>query len=198
MLPDYPEYKDRAGRAIIDGVRARIPQLEPILGQVRHFVVHEGDGAHLTRADQSSEAIAFVEAHAELQIPKEQMKAVTAEQLVEYVTTIATQLAEHQARHMFATLERVTSEFGNTVDAKELGMKEALLEMERRIQMDFDPETLEPKGMSIVLHPSQVEKLMASAAEWEKDEEYVAKRAAIRAQKVEEWRARERARALAD
>ena len=198
MLPDYPRFKARAGRVLIDAVRTRIPQVEPILGQVGHFRVHEGESSHLTRADSSAEDIPFVQASAGIEIPREQMKTVTAQQLVDYVTTIAQQIAEQQARHMFATLERATEAVGNTVSAKDMGLKEALLEMERKIQMDFDPETLEPKGMSIVLHPSQVEKLMAAAAEWEKDEDYQKRRAEIRAQKLEEWRARERSRTLVD
>lgn len=198
MLPDYPKFKARAGRELIEAVRKRIPQIEPILGQVGHFRVHEGESSHLTRADSSAESIPFVQASAGIEIPREQMKTVTAEQLVEYVTTIAQQLAEHQTRHIFDTLNRVTEEVGNTVDAKDMDLKEALLEMERKIQMDFDPETLEPSGMSIVLHPSQVEKLMSAAAEWEKDEDYQKRRAEVRAQKVEEWRARERSRTLVD
>lgn len=198
MLPDYPAVKKFAHSALLRAVKNQIAREEPLLGQVRHTTIHEGRAASLTRADASSDEIAFKTSTAEVTIPREQMRRMTVEELQEHVVGIARQFAEHQARRMFEELGRVVDEVGNTVSAKELGEMEAFLEMERRIEMDFDPVTLEPKGLMFVVHPSQADRLEKLAADWEKDPEFEAEHKRIREKKIEEWRARENRRQLVD
>lgn len=70
--------------------------------------------------------------------------------------------------------------------------------MNRRLQMEFDPETLEPVNQMIVVHPSQAQSFIAQAKEWEKDPEFVAEMKEIRQRQIEEWRARENRRKLVD
>jgi len=198
MLPDFPAFKKRAREQLLRAVERRVPELEPILGEIRHTRIHEGRAAHMTRADTSTQDINFQRAAADLTIPREQMRDATVEQLLEIVTHLAKQIAEQQARYLFATIERSITESGNVVSAAALGEKEAFLEIERRVQCEFDPETLEPTGMMLVLHPTQVERLKVLAPLWEADPEFVAERARIRAKKLAEWRARESSRKLVD
>jgi hypothetical protein len=198
MLPDFPEFKKRATAEIVAGIELRIPHVAPLLAGIRRTRIHEGTRATLTRADASTDSMDFIKAGAELAIPSEHMKHVTPGELVAHITAIAEQLAEHQSRVLIETISRATESTGNVVSASDLGMKAAFLEMERRIESDFDPDTLQRKGISLVVHPSQAEKLMALAAEWENDQDFQAELAAIRSQKLEEWRARERDRSLVD
>jgi hypothetical protein len=160
--------------------------------------MHEGRTARLTRADRSTDEIAFQEAKAELTIPREQMRRVTIEQLLEHVATMAEQFAGHQVRLMFSRITKAVEEVGNAVSAADLGTKEAFLESQRRLQVEFDPDTLEPKNLVIVLHPDQVERFKAEAEEWEKDPDFRAEMARIRQQQIEDWRARENRRKLVD
>lgn len=198
MLPDFPEVKKHAGTLFLRAVTRQIPVHEPILRGIRHTRVHEGCTAMLTRADQSTDKIEFQKASAELSVSRDQMRRITVEQLMEHAAHMAEQFAGQQVQLMIARLSEAIDAVGNAVSAKEIGAKEAFLEMERRIQMEFDPETLQPKNLVFLLHPDQVETFKAQAEEWEKDPEFVAERKRIRQRKLEEWRARENRRKLAD
>ncbi len=198
MLPDFPEVKRHAGTQFLRAVTRQIPVHEPILRDIRHTRVHEGRTAKLTRADRSTDQIEFQKASAELSIGRDHMRRITLEQLMEHAAHMAKQLAGQQVQLMIARLSEAVDAIGNSVSAKEIGAKEAFLEMERRIQMEFDPETLEPKNLIFLLHPDQVESFKVQAEEWEKDPEFVSERTRIRQRKLEEWRARENRRQLAD
>lgn len=152
----------------------------------------------MTRADATSANIDFQKATAELSISREQMRRITAEQLVEHIASLSRQFAEHQARLLFSRVSEAVEEVGNSVSATELGAKEAFLEMNRRLEVTFDPETLEPKNQVIVLHPSQVASFKAQVDQWQQDPEFVEEMNRIRQQQIEAWRAREDSRKLVD
>lgn len=198
MLPDFPEVKDHARRMFLRAVRQQIPAREPLLGGIRHTRVHEGKVARLTRHDLSTSQIEFHQASAELAVTREQMRRITFDQLLDHVGNMAEQFAGHQARLMFSSIAQAADEVGNTVSAAQLGSKDAFLEMQRRLQVDFDPQTLEPRHLVIVLHPDQVESFKAQAEEWEKDPAFKEEMATIRQQQLEDWRARENRRQLVD
>lgn len=198
MLPDFPAVKKRGLFLFLRAVRRHIPVHSPILQGMRQSRIHEGRHAVLTRADESVSDIDFQAAHAELAIDREQMKAITIDQLVEHASKMAEQFAEQQTRAMFERLSEAVEAVGNTVSAAQLGAKQAFLEMERKIQVDFDPDTLEPKNLVFVIHPDQVEYFKTQTAEWSKDPEFLAERERIKQQKIEEWRARENSRKLVD
>lgn len=194
---DFIAYKRIAEKLFADQVQRRIHG-DPILSRVRRLTIHEGGRVDLTRADKSKDEMQMTRATADIEIPVEQLKFITFDDLVAHAAKLAKQLADHQSRIMFEKLERVTTEFGQVVDAKALGAKRAFLEMEEKVWTDFDPDTLEPRNQVLVIHPSQREKLVALAAELDKDEEFKKELAAIRARKIEEWRARENSRKLVD
>jgi hypothetical protein len=198
MLPDFPEVKSFARRTFIRAIRQCIPQHEPLLAGIRHSQVHEGSSARLTRLDESTDQIEFQAAHANLEITRDQMRRITVDQLLEHVSHLAEQFAEQQARLMFTRISEAAEQVGNAVSAAELGMKEAFLEIQRRLEVDFYPDTLEPKNQVLVMHPDQVEKFMAETDKWEKDTEFVAEMGRIRQQQIEAWRARENRRKLVD
>lgn len=198
MLPDFPDVKNLARRAFIRAVRRGIPQHEPLLDGIGQSRVHEGKTARLTRRDESTDQIEFQAASATLDITREQMRRTSVEQLLEHASHIAEQFAEQQAKLMLSRLSEAVEQVGNSVSAAELGMKEGFLEMQRRLEVEFDPETLEPKNQVLVMHPSQAEKFMAQATEWDQDPEFVAEFEKIRQQQIEAWRARENRRKLVD
>jgi hypothetical protein len=198
MLPDFPEAKDHARRLFLRAVRSQIPQHEPLLGDIKHSRIHEGESARLTRQDESTDEIEFEVTGAEFEVTREQMRRVTIDQLLEHVSSVADQLAAQQSQLMFRRLSQAVEQVGNSISAAELGIKQGFLEMQRRLEVDFDPETLEPKNLVLVLHPSQTEQFLAQAAEWDKDPEFVAEMEKIRQQQIEAWRAREDRRKLVD
>lgn len=198
MLPDFPDVKRFAQRQFLRAVQRQIPEHEPILRGIKSSRAHEGTTALLTRADATSANINFQEATAELSVSREQMRSITAEQLMEHIVSMSRQFADHQVRQLFSRVSEAVEEIGNSVSARELGAKEAFLEMNRRLEVSFDPETLEPMNQVIVLHPSQVVSFKAQVDEWQQDPEFVAEMNRIRQQQLEAWRAREDSRKLVD
>jgi len=198
MLPDFPRAKTRARAAFIIAVKHRIPQVEPILSGIAHRFVHEGRTAKLTRADDSVDDIEFQKAQAEVLVPKEQMRRITVEQISEHINAMAQQLAGHQVRLMFSRLNEAVERVGNSVSASEIGSRAAYLEVQRRIEVDFDPDTLEPGDLTIVVSPDRAEAFMEQIRVWNEDPEFVAEMNRIRAQQLEDWRARENCRRLVD
>jgi hypothetical protein len=198
MLPDFPAVKALARRRFVEAVQNRVAIDEPILGQITRRRIHEGERATLTRADTSRTDIEFQQTTAELAIPREQMFEMTVEQLRDHVAALSSQFAEQQSRMMFARVAEAVDAVGNVVSAGELGEREAFLEMLRRIQTDFDPETLEPKNQIIVVHANHIDAFRAKVQEWSKDQEFVAEMQRIKDDQLEKWRARENRRKLVD
>lgn len=198
MLPDFPAVKNHGRAIFIRTVMHYIPIHEPLLKGIHHSRVHEGRTATLTRADQSQDRIEFQKGSAQLAVPNEQMQSITLEQLMSHASDMARQLAGQQVQMTFERVSQAAENVGNVVSAKELGAKEAFLEMQRRMHMDFDPESLEPKDLMLVLHPDQIESFKKQAAEWEQDPDFQAELKRIREAKIEEWRARENRRKLVD
>lgn len=111
---------------------------------------------------------------------------------------MAEQFAEQQAKLMFTRISEAVEQVGNVVSAGDRGLNEAFLDMQRRLDVDFDPDTLEPKNQVLVIHPDEADKFMSEAAKWEKDPDFVAEMEKIRQQQIEAWRARENHRKLVD
>ena len=198
MFPDFPEAKKLGRRAVLRAVRQGFAIHEPLLEGIRHNTDHEGHRGRLERADDSVQDIEYQRASAELLLTREQMRRITMPELAEKVAGMSQQLAGQQVQLMLARVSEAVDEVGNSVSAASLGTKAAFLEMQRRIEVEFDPVTLEPKNMVIVLHPSQVESFKAQVDEWEKDPEFVKEMESIRAKQIEDWRARENRRTLVD
>jgi hypothetical protein len=198
MLPDFPDVKTRARRDFLRAVRERVPEYEPILGEIKHLRIHEGRSGLLTRRDLSTDNLQYQRLGAELELTREQMRRITVDELLEHVSKMAEQLAEQQARLMFARLSTAVEEVGNVVSAAELGAKEAFLEMMRRLEVDFDPETLEPKNLVLVLPPDQMQSFSAQVKEWQNDPAFAEEMGRISQQQIEDWRARENRRTLVD
>ena len=71
--------------------------------------------------------------------------------------------------------------------------------MFRKVEMDFDPQTLQPKpGFVFVMHPDTAASMVPKVKEWEKDPTIKAEYERIIAVKREEWRDREANRKLVD
>lgn len=198
MLPDFPAVKEHARRLFLRAVRDRIPEHAPLLRGIRRSRIHEGRSARLTRQDTSTDEIEFQAASAELEMTREQMRRITVEQLLDHVSSMAEQFARQEVQLMFTRISEAVEQVGNSVSAAELGVKEGFLEMQRRLEVDFDPETLQPKNLVLVMHPSQVERFKVQAEEWEQDPKFVAEMEKIRQQQLEAWRARENRRKLVD
>jgi hypothetical protein len=198
MMPDFPEFKSKLRSLLLRAMKKRVLVHEPLLAGIGRSCVHEGSAATLTRGDESTSEVDFTSTTAELSIPADQMRRITFEELMAHIDRMAAQFAEQQTTMLFQAIKRATDEVGNTVSAAELGQKEAFVELYRKIEMEFDPDTLEPTNMRIVMGRHEAEQFLASATNWECDPEFIAEMDALKQKKIEEWRAREDRRKLVD
>jgi len=111
---------------------------------------------------------------------------------------IAEHLAEAQGKMVLTTVSEAAESVGNVVSAKDMPIREALLEMQRKIQLDFDPRTGEPHQHTMVLNPETFEKIKDDLENLERDPEFLAELSEIRQEKWMDWRDRESRRRLVD
>ncbi len=113
---------------------------------------------------------------------------------------VAEDFGNDQSKRLFEVVKQAADEVGNVVDGRgEEPSPEKMLDLFRRVDMDFDPVTLQPKpGLTLVMHPDMAAKMVPKMKEWENDPDFNAEHGRIIDQKREEWRAREARRKLAD
>ncbi len=199
MLPDFPHLKRRVNTRLLRFVREQVPALAPLLRDVSSYMQHEGSRGDLIRADESRDSTTFEAAHFEFELPKEEMRVLDIEALKRRLMELAEQLAAHQSRLMLTRVGEAATAVGNEVNAGGDLRPEHVLEVMRKLQVDFDPLTNKPKpGRAWVMHPDTAAKVVAKMQQWEKDPLFIAELNRIEDQQREDWRAREARRILAD
>jgi hypothetical protein len=198
MLPDFPKAKAKGNQVFVKAIEARLAR-SPILGQIRHTRQHEGKSSLLRREDMSEATIEYRRGGQTVVTSREEMRVWDPELVVKKVEEIANGLEEQQTRALFEELERATQATGNVVNVQAKGLqKEHFLEIQRKIIQGFDPETGEPTGGMMVVHPDTLPAIQKAMEEWGKDEEFQKELKRIQGEKREEWRAREASRKLVD
>jgi hypothetical protein len=198
MLPDFPAVKAHARRALTGWIQRQVPVVAPLLRNVSGSVQHEGASARLFRDDGSEGRIDYEKTSLGIEISREEMRSLDMHRLQEKLLDLAKKFADAQEAMMFRKLSEAVQEVGNTVDAGGDLQQHHFLEMIRKIDMSFDPMTNEPKGLTIVVNPNDVDRLMAKWKSWEQDAAFTAEYENLMGQKREEWRARESNRRLVD
>ena len=199
MFPDFPEFKSRAQKLLLRRVESAIPEISPVLRDVRTFRQHEGDSSKLSRSDGSTDVIDFPETASEVIWTREEMKSFNFEQMEEKLLQIARDFAAAQTKLLIKKLSEATASVGNIVSAGGEEFKpEHFFEMLRKIMIDFDPETGAPRLPSFLVHPRQMEKLREKLDQWLVEPSFAAEHQRILQEKAEEWRAREDLRKLVD
>ena len=110
----------------------------------------------------------------------------------------ADQFAKAQSEHLFSTLHDVTEKTGNVVNANGPLTPEVMLALYKRITIDFDRDTLEPKLPTPVVHPSQVDSLKTAMEQLHQNPALRAEYTNIIDNQRMAWRDREAARRLVD
>jgi hypothetical protein len=198
MLPDFPSVKAHARNMLTAWTRRQVPNVAPLLREIGHSTQHEGASARFLRDDGTVDQIDYEKASAPLELTREEMRSFDLEKLQQKLVGLAEKFAEMQEAMMFRKLSRVVEEVGHTVDAEGDFRPHHFLAMIRKIDMSFDPDTNEPTGLTLVVHPSQVDRLLAKWKSWEEDPAFVAEYEKLLAEKREAWRARESNRRLDD
>jgi hypothetical protein len=198
VLPDFVRVKRRTERQLLRWLEEQIPELTPLVKGVQRFRQHEGRLGRIVRSDESEGVLNYPKAEFQLEVSREDIRSGDIGRIQAKVLDLAKRIGEHQAKEMLKVAGEAADAAGNVVNAGggEL-TKEHLLELFRRVHMDFDPNTLKPlPGAVFVMHPDMAEKIMPKAKAWEQDPAFNAEYERIMQQKREEWRAREANRKL--
>lgn len=197
MLPDFKRVKDYANRSLIQWAHRQVPTVAPLLQEVATFHQHEGKDFSVVRQDRPENSTGYRSVQAELPMTREEMKNCDLNALRKKLVEAANQIGRAQTQHMLEVAGKAADSVGNVVHADGELTPEKFLELFRGVEMDFDPQTLEPKSI-IVMHPKAAEILVPKVKEWEKDPKFIAEHERIMTVKRREWRDREANRKLVD
>jgi hypothetical protein len=198
MLPDYPAIKTELQRQLAAWARAQTPIIAPLLSQVSRYTQHEGREHRLIRRDASEDASGYEKFEARIEISKDAVKMLNLPALQSAFLEMARELAGQQTRMMLAAVSASAEQVGNKVDVGGELRPDHVLDMMRRMEIDFDPDTGEPHYGSFVMHPDLLEKLRPKFEAWNRDPALMAENNNILEQKRREWLDRESSRKLVE
>ena len=198
MLPDYPNIKKKVHSLLMRHLKEEIVRRSPILKGIRQTVQHEGRGGTHGDVDGRESPINYKEVVAGFSLTRDEMRQPDFQLVVSKFGEVAETFAEQQSKILFATVSESATSVGNVVDAKGKLTKEAFLELMRKTQMSFNPQTGEPRRPTIVLHPDTLAKIKDDLESWEQNPEFTAALSAIEQQQRLDWRDRESRRCLVD
>lgn len=198
MLPDFTKAKARANRDLLRWVQKQVPLVTPLIRGVQTFRQHEGRAGTIVRVDASEAPIEYKEEGFEFTLTRDEMRRFDLALIQQKLLELAKQLGQAQSKKMLEMAGRAADEVGNVVNAEGKPLTpEKFLEIFKKVQMDFDPQTLEPKpGFVFVMHPDMAAKIVPKVKEWEKDPKFNAEYERIIDENREAWRAREANRKL--
>ena len=198
MLPDYPRIKQKADALLRQYVKDQIPEVAPLLKGIGRTVQHEGDEGTYEDVDGREGQIEYESIAAGLEITRDEMRHASFSVVIAKCKEMAESLAEDLSKMMFATASEAAESVGNVVDAKGKPIRESLLEMHRKVQLDFNPRTGEPAYPTLVVHPETLEKIKDDLKSLEGDPEFQAELSKIRQKQWMDWCDRESRRCLVD
>ena len=135
----------------------------------------------------------------EFVLNREEMKRFDLNALQQKLTEVANQIGRAQTQKMMEAVGEAAGAVGNVVNTGGELTQDKFLEVLRRVEMDFDPQTFQPTpGWVWVMHPDMAASVIPKVEEWENDPVFNAKRERILVVKREEWRDREANRKLVD
>ena len=198
MLPDYPSIKKKVNSLLRRYLKEEIARRSPILKEIRQTVQHEGRSGTYEDVDGRESPIEYKEVTAAFSLTRDEMRQPNFQLVLSKFAEMAETFAEEQSKMLFDTVSEAVESVGNVVDAKGKSTKEAFLELMRKMQGDFDPQTGEPRRPTMVLHPDTMAKIKDDLESWEQDPDFMAAMSEIEQQQRLDWRDRESSRRLVD
>ena len=197
MLPDFTGVKTRVNRDLLRRVRQQVPVVAPLMQGVATFHQHEGKIGRIVRADESEDPIDYHLVSCETVLNREEMMRFDLTAIQQKLSEVANQIGQAQTKRMLEAAGEAADSVGNVVhDGGEL-TPDKVLEVYRKVERDFDPQTLQPKpGFVWAMHPDVAASVIPKIEEWEKDPAFKAEYERIMTVKREEWRDREANRKL--
>ncbi len=202
MIVDFIGIKDKLAHNLNIFLRQEVNRRAPLLTIVGNkSILYEGDKTSYETVDRKKNNMPMQKVESNFTLTHEEMSKMTIAQIMEKIGELAEDIAGQMERGIFATLTQATEESGNVVkDTKPLSA-ETFLEGLAMIEIDFEDGLREkPQFPTMVLHPSQMEKLKKEEANEtpERKQEIEARKNQILDKKYEEYLLRENNRKLVD
>jgi len=137
-------------------VRTGSEQLDPLLGQVERMPVSHGG---TTRQVSEPEILdtKMQESSVDVTIQLEWYRETDVDAFAGFLWEFCEQFNSLEKRYLFDTVSKTTEAVGNVVDAKNMNIWDAQIEMLKKTEMRFDEEG--NHGNTMVMHPSLAKKM---------------------------------------
>lgn len=197
MLPDLPKLKADIAQVFHLILKKRLNAYLGVVGEAPRSIIKEGRNPVTLRPDSSRDETALKLTSAETIFKLEEIPHLSAEQRIAKLDTVAREMANQISSHAFAKINEAVDKVGNVVDAKGKPLSaDAIFEMLETIQIEFEPDGIKHKELTVVIPPGLAGKVKETMEKIHQDPELRKRHEDIINKKREEWRAREAARKL--
>lgn len=171
-----------------------------IVRLIKNHTLHEGSTATYETVENEKRDLELKMHTAKFEITFEQTQKLRVKDVLEIYEKIGLDLLEQQEKMLVEMMSNSCEEIGNTVDASQLSLSDAFLEVLRTIHIDFDEIRDRPNMPTVVLNPTTHQKLQKHLSEMtpEELEEHEKERQKILDAKFQEYLLREGNRKLVD
>jgi len=194
MLPDFAKFKKLVNRQLSRAIDRQVTAT-PLLRDIQRIRQHEGRSGTVVHSDGTADTSEPRLESSEIRFDREQMRRFDERAFQEKLAALTKHFSDAHEKLMLEKVFTAASSVGNVV--KGPPTKATMLEMLRRIETDFDPETLEKApGQMIIMSPAMAERYIPLMQEWQKDPEFNAEYERVMSKQREAWRDREANRKL--
>ena len=197
VLPDFPRIKSKWSSALLKMVREWVSQ-GAFVAEIKTTKDFEGDRLTTTDVAGTTEESTYQDLSAALEVNLEDLIHRGPIALTEALRKMGEELRSQQSKLIFERLNEITARTGNVVDAGGQDINhDLILKALGGMEIHFK-ENGEPQLPSLVVSPSQYERLKEKMPKWEQDERYNRKFDELINRKRREWLDRESHRKLVD
>lgn len=197
MLPDLPKLKADIAQVFHVILKNRLNAYLGVVGEAPRSFIKEGRNPVTLRPDSSRDETTLKATSAETFFKLEEIPHLTVEQRIARLDTVAREMANQISAHAFAKINEAVDKVGNVVDAKGKPFSaEAIFEILDKIQIDFEPDGVKHKEITVVIPPGLAGRVKETLEQIHQDTELSKRYKDIIDKKRTEWRARESARKL--
>src|SRR3954447_11945188 len=118
MLPDFPFVKAHLRSSLLRWSHAQIPQVAPLLAEIKSHDQHEGRRGHITRLDRSTDVMDYQASSFRLELTREEMMKTDLPGIFAKLQELAQAVADAQEEALFAKVASAAVEVGNTLSAQ--------------------------------------------------------------------------------
>lgn len=196
MLPDFSTTKPALVRYLNRFLNERVDaHMGPFSG-VPRSTYFEGDTHSVKRTPSNTESTSpFEEASSKLLVRRDEVPALTLQEIRERLDSVAQDVASQMSRYFYKTIGEATEEVGNNIKADGPVTPGLLLEMLKRLQIDFD-QFGQPSLPQIHVHPKMAHRMQEAFHQMMTDPRYRETYQSVLTSQRESWRAREASRKL--